>query len=110
MRKQIINDTEPNPPEISEEWLNLEEIARMEVSSEDPRYPIESAFKHTESLGWRAGQLGERTIRLLLMSPKIFADMAPFFWSQKLSERSSSPCVWQIAKQVLSSSLSSGSR
>jgi hypothetical protein len=110
MRKQIINDTEPNPPEISEEWLNLEEIARMEVSSEDPKYPIESAFKHTESLGWRAGQLGERTIRLLLMSPKIFADMAPLFWSQKLSERSSSPCVWQIAKQVLSSSLSSGSR
>jgi hypothetical protein len=41
MRKQIINTTEPNPPETSEEWLNLEEIARVEVSSEDPKYPID---------------------------------------------------------------------
>jgi hypothetical protein len=70
MRKQIINATEPNPPEISEEWLNLEEIARVEVSSEDPKYPIESAFKHGESLGWRASQPGEQTIRLLFDEPK----------------------------------------
>ena len=102
MRKQIINATEPNPPEISEEWLNLEEIARVEVSSEDPKYPIESAFKHGESLGWRASQPGEQTIRLLLMSPKIVDGYGSVFRSQKLSERSSSPCVGQIAKQVLS--------
>src|ERR1700687_4623185 len=77
MRKHIINATEPNPPETSEEWLNLEEIARVEVSSEDPQYPIASAFKHGQSLGWRASQPGEQTIRLL-------------------------PCAEQIAKQVLS--------
>jgi hypothetical protein len=52
------------------EWLNLEEIARVEVSSEDPRYPIESAFKRGESPGWRASQPGEQTIRLLFDEPK----------------------------------------
>ena len=69
MRKHIINATEPNPPETSEEWLNLEQIAQVEVSSEDPQFPIESAFKHEESPGWRSKQLGEQTIRLLFDKP-----------------------------------------
>jgi len=70
MRKHIINATKPNLPGTSGEWFNLEEIARVEVSSEDPRYPIESAFKQTEGPGWRANQLGEQTIRLLFDEPK----------------------------------------
>jgi hypothetical protein len=55
---------------MSEEWLNLEEIARVEVSSEDPEYPIESAFKRGQSPGWRASQPGEQTIRLVFDEPK----------------------------------------
>ena len=70
MRKHIINATKPNPPGTSEDWLNLEEIARVEVSSEDPQYPIELAFKHAESPGWRANQPGEQRIRLLFDEPK----------------------------------------
>jgi hypothetical protein len=70
MRKHIINATELNPPGPSQEWLNIEEIARVEVSSEDPQYPIESAFKRAETPGWRASQLGEQTIRLLFDEPK----------------------------------------
>ena len=70
MRKDIINATEPNPPGTSEKWLNLEEIARVEISSEDPQYPIESAFTHGEGPGWRASQPNEQTIRLLFDEPK----------------------------------------
>ena len=70
MRKHVINPTEPNPPGTSEGWLNLEEIARVEVSSEDPQYPIELAFKHAAGPGWRANQPGEQTIRLLFDEPK----------------------------------------
>jgi hypothetical protein len=70
MRKHIINATEVNPPGTSQEWLNIEEIARVEVSSEDLRYPIESAFKRAETPGWRASQPGEQTIRLLFDEPK----------------------------------------
>jgi len=70
MRKLIINTTEPKPPGTSDEWLNIEEIARVELSSEDPRHPIESAFKHGKSPGWRADRPGEQTIRLLFDEPK----------------------------------------
>jgi len=70
MRKHIINVTEAKHAGTSQEWLNIEEIARVEVSSEDPEHPIESAFKHTETPGWRANQPGEQTIRLLFDEPK----------------------------------------
>jgi hypothetical protein len=50
--------------------LNLEKIARVEVSSEDLEHPIESAFTHGENLGWRAAKPGEQTIRLLFDEPK----------------------------------------
>ncbi len=53
-----------------EEWLNLEEAASVEVSSEDPQHPIESVFKHGESLGWRADESGAQKIRLLFDEPK----------------------------------------
>jgi hypothetical protein len=69
MRKHIIA-TQPSPSGASREWLNLEEIASVEISSEDPQYPIESAFKHGESPGWRASQPGEQTLRLLFDEPK----------------------------------------
>jgi hypothetical protein len=70
MRKRIINSTESSAPTTSEEWLDLEKIVRVEVTSEDPQHPIESAFRHGESLGWRAGQPGEQMIRLLFDRPQ----------------------------------------
>ena len=86
MRKRIINASEPNRHGTSEEWLNLEEIARVEVSSEDPQYPIESAFKHAESPGWRANEPGEQTIRLLFDEPKDIRRISLRF-SESLVER-----------------------
>src|SRR5260221_10145616 len=70
MRKHIIASTEPSHSRKVEEWLNLVEAASVEVSSEDPQHPIESAFKHGETLGWRAGQPGEQLIRLIFDEPK----------------------------------------
>src|SRR5215831_18646599 len=69
MWKRIINAAQPDPLQTCE-WLNVEEIAQVEVSSEDPQYPIESAFKSGKSLGWRASQPGKQTIRLLFDEPK----------------------------------------
>src|SRR5260370_42259800 len=69
MRKHIIASTEPSHSRKVEEWLNLEEAASVEVSSEDPQHPIESAFKDGETLGWRAAESGAQKIRLLFDEP-----------------------------------------
>jgi hypothetical protein len=65
MRKHIIASTEPRHSRKVEEWLNLVEAASVEVSSEDPQHPIESAFKHGETLGWRAAEAGAQKISSL---------------------------------------------
>jgi hypothetical protein len=70
MRKNIIGRTQPGVSGKDDKWLNLENIARVEVSSENPQHPIESAFKHGENLGWRAAEPGMQTIRLLFDEPK----------------------------------------
>ena len=47
MRKTIKNsETELAPEKTS--WLDVRTIARVEVTSEDWRYPIESAFDETD--------------------------------------------------------------
>ena len=45
--------------------MDLGQIATVEVTSEDPNFPIESVFGATEGAGWRAGQRGEQQIRLI---------------------------------------------
>jgi hypothetical protein len=45
MRKTIIKLETINPHEnAQEEWLDLEKFATVEITSEDPKFPIESAL------------------------------------------------------------------
>lgn len=45
--------------------MDLRQIATLEVTSEDPDFPIESAFGADSGPGWRASQKGEQQIRLI---------------------------------------------
>jgi hypothetical protein len=67
MRKNVINSATINPcPQSQDEWLDLEKIARVEVTSEDPNFPIEAALAPGEGSGWRAGEKGKQIIRVVL--------------------------------------------
>ncbi len=46
-------------------WIALERAARVEVSSEDDLFPIESALVQRVTTGWRASETGPQVIRLL---------------------------------------------
>ena len=71
MRKNIINDRgRPGPaPNAEEEWLDIERLAKVELTSEDPDFPIESALRLSEGSGWRAGGAGEQIIRIVFDQP-----------------------------------------
>jgi hypothetical protein len=45
--------------------MDLGQIATVEVTSEDPAFPIESVFSSKSGPGWRASQKGEQQIRLI---------------------------------------------
>ena len=50
-------------------WFDLEQIATVEVTSEDPSFPIEYAFGSNDGPGWRASQGGEQQIRIIFDKP-----------------------------------------
>jgi uncharacterized protein (DUF736 family) len=50
-------------------WLDLEQIATVEVTSEDPGFPIEAALSSNDGPGWRASQKGEQQIRIIFDEP-----------------------------------------
>ena len=69
MRKYIIGNGPRGVSATEQDWLDLELLAQVEITSEDTDYPIESALIPGTGPGWRAGQHGEQTIRLLFDEP-----------------------------------------
>jgi hypothetical protein len=68
MRKTVASSDREVENERSS-WLDVKAIARLEVTSEDSRYPIESVFDE-HGLGWRSAETGEQTIRLVFNQPQ----------------------------------------
>jgi hypothetical protein len=70
MRKQIIQKGTPKTlPVESKDWLDLEHLIQVELTSEDAEHPIESALTMDTTTGWRAQQSGKQTIRLMFDKP-----------------------------------------
>jgi hypothetical protein len=69
MRKQIIGQGNEHAASAGQRWVDLEHLARVEITSEDPAYPIEAALRPSGESGWRAAGPGEQTIRLLFDAP-----------------------------------------
>jgi len=57
-------------PRSEGEWLDLDKIARVEVTSEDPHFPIEYALAADGGPGWRAAETGEQIIRIIFDAPR----------------------------------------
>jgi hypothetical protein len=69
MRKRIIGRDLGKVSAAEPNWLNLERLAQVEVTSEEAGHSIESALIPGLDTGWRAAQPGEQTIRLLFDEP-----------------------------------------
>ena len=70
MRKRIVGQYHAQQAGQSDKgWLDLEQIATVEVTSEDPSFPIEGAFGSNDGPGWRASQGGEQQIRIIFDAP-----------------------------------------
>jgi hypothetical protein len=70
MRKRTIARTLQTPPLLEQGWFDLESIASVEITSEDPAFPIESALVRRNKGGWLAAEPGVQTIRLIFDEPQ----------------------------------------
>lgn len=69
MRKSIVSPSPVAATPIRDNWRDLERIARVEITSEDPAFPIEYALGKTATTGWRAEGTGPQVIRLHFDEP-----------------------------------------
>jgi hypothetical protein len=90
MRKKVIHSEKINRPSTQEEWLDLENIASVEVTSEDPHFPIEAALGAAEGAGWRAAERGKQNIRIIFDKPRTLRRIRLEFYEAELNEPRSS--------------------
>lgn len=70
MRKRVIAAVQQDASPPDQDWLNMDGLAEVEMTSEDATHPIESALLPGEGAGWRAAVPGKQTIRLLFAQPQ----------------------------------------
>lgn len=70
MRKKLIEPVAPPPISADDDWLDLDRLAQVELTSEDPSHPIEAALLPGAGQGWRAARPGTQTIRLRFDEPQ----------------------------------------
>ena len=71
MRKSIVSQPKtPGSPTSTGQWLDLAEIASVEISSEDAQHPFENALQGGTGGGWRAADPGPQVIRLTFDQPQ----------------------------------------
>ena len=71
MRKKITPSTaDATDSEPASDWLDLDDLVRVDLTSEDPDHPIEHALLPGQGSGWRAAGPGDQTIRLTFEQPQ----------------------------------------
>lgn len=98
MRKRIHQQEPPTAPAIDERWLDLASIAQVEVTSEDPEYPIENAFLPGATGGWKAASPGTHTIKLLFDIPLQIAVVELFFVEENAARTQQFTLSWRSHK------------
>jgi hypothetical protein len=91
MRKEIVGQkAAAAEAQTAAEWVDLTSIASVQLTSEDPAFPIENALSTNPDLnevGWRAASPGPQTITLLFDAPQRIRRIRLHFMEHKL-ERS----------------------
>jgi hypothetical protein len=70
MHKRVVPELQKVSALADEDWLHVEGLAEVEVTSEALAYPVECALLPEPGAGWRAGWPGPQTIRLHFRPPQ----------------------------------------
>jgi hypothetical protein len=96
MRKTLINQPPKSTRPSDLNYLDLEHLAQVEISSECQEYPIESALVEGSESGWQAACSGEQTIRLVFDQPQIIKHIFLQFDEQERSRTHEFVLLWRM--------------
>jgi hypothetical protein len=95
VRKAIIKETS----DASSQWMDLEAIARFEITSEDPEHPIDFAL-NAEASYWRAAADGEQKIRIVFDTPQKISRIVLLFEEKIVPRTQQFTLSWQRANEA----------
>jgi len=101
MRKRIVgssNVIQAEAANLNDRWLDLEQIATVEVTSEDPHFPVEAVFESDSSIGWRASQDGEQQLRIIFDEPTTLHRMQLHFVEPEVERTQEFIIRWSSAQ------------
>ena len=94
MRKTLLPPMSEPSAGSEPAWLDLERLARVEVSSEDPAHPVEQALRMGRPSGWRAGASGAQTLRLRFDEPQLLQRIRVHFEESQHERRQEFALRW----------------
>ena len=96
MRKTILTPDSTTHDDTAEAgWLDLDALATIEITSEDPDHPIERALVPGEVAGgWRAALPGEQTLRVRFDAPRSITRIAMFFEDARRTRTQELALAW----------------
>jgi hypothetical protein len=97
MRKTVIEQFTKSLRSSDLDYLDLEKLAQVEVSSEDLEYPIESALIQGFNSGWQAANSGEQMIRLIFDQPQTIKYISLIFDENKQERTQEFVLLWRRA-------------
>jgi uncharacterized protein (DUF736 family) len=100
MRKRIVGSSaiQGAAADSNDRWLDLERIATIEVTSEDPHFPVEAVFKSGSGTGWRAAQDGEQNLRIIFDEPTTVRRIQLHFVEQEVVRTQEFTIRWSSAQ------------
>ena len=99
MRKRIVDPRRVSGrPKTGQAWLDLEQIATIEVTSEEPNFPVESVFSSEDGVGWRASQKGVQQIRIIFDQPVTLHRIQLHFLESELERTQEFSVRWSSAE------------
>ena len=100
MRKRIVGSSvvQSEAANLNDRWLDLQEIATVEVTSEDPHCPVEAVFEPDSGIGWRASQDGEQQLRIIFDEPRTLHRMQLHFVEPEVERTQEFIIRWSSAQ------------
>ena len=96
MRKTLIKQPAENAIASDLNYLDLEHLALVEISSECQEHPIELALVAGSESGWQAACSGEQTIRLVFDQPQTIKNILLLFDEQEQSRTQEFVLLWRM--------------
>jgi hypothetical protein len=94
MRKRVQSLVTNNSALTDRDWLDLEGLAQVDVTSEEPTHPVESALLPGAESGWRAAQPGKQTIRLIFDRPQALHRISLLFLEAEVTRTQEFVLSW----------------